>query len=49
MTTESITTLKLTVSPQVQTQPLKLEPKIYQVDPYGIKNTGQQQLLFNPK
>lgn len=34
---------------QIQTTPPKLEPKIYETGPYVIRNTGQQQLLFNPE
>ncbi|XP_066845245.1 LOW QUALITY PROTEIN: uncharacterized protein [Anser cygnoides] len=29
--------------------PVKLEPKIYETGPYVVRNTGQQQLLFNPE
>uniref|UniRef100_A0A8D2M0Y0 Uncharacterized protein n=1 Tax=Zonotrichia albicollis TaxID=44394 RepID=A0A8D2M0Y0_ZONAL len=32
----------------VQTQP-KLEPEVYGIGPYGVKNVSEQQLLFNPK
>lgn len=34
---------------QTQTTIPKMEPKIYEVGPYVIRNTGQQQLLFNPE
>ena len=36
---------------QIQTQvtPLKPEPKIYEIGPYVVRNTGQQLLLFNPE
>lgn len=38
-------------STQIQTQvtPLKPEPKIYEIGPYVVRNTGQQLLLFNPE
>ncbi|XP_056371321.1 uncharacterized protein LOC130266010 [Oenanthe melanoleuca] len=36
---------------QIQTQstPLELKLMIYEVGPYIVRNTGQQQLLFNPE
>ncbi|XP_030921224.1 uncharacterized protein LOC115949082 [Geospiza fortis] len=32
----------------VQTQP-KLEPEVYEIGPYVVRNVGEQQLLFNPE
>lgn len=32
----------------VQTQP-KLEPEVYEIGPYIVRNVGEQQLLFNPE
>lgn len=29
--------------------PPRSEPKIYEIGPYVIRNTGQQQLLFSPE
>ncbi|XP_068888050.1 uncharacterized protein [Aphelocoma coerulescens] len=36
---------------QIRTQvtPLKSEPKVYEIGPYVVRNTGQQLLLFNPE
>ncbi|XP_031980095.1 uncharacterized protein LOC116451072 [Corvus moneduloides] len=36
---------------QIQTQVtlLKSEPKVYEIGPYVVRNTGQQLLLFNPE
>ncbi|XP_053789324.1 uncharacterized protein LOC128782859 [Vidua chalybeata] len=36
---------------QVHTKniPFNLEPKVYEISPYVIRNTGQQKLLFNPE
>ncbi|XP_039946963.2 uncharacterized protein LOC120765837 [Hirundo rustica] len=48
ITTTPIATTKSTVT-QAQTTPPKIEHKIYEIGPYVIRNTGQQQLLFNPE
>lgn len=44
----TVTTTESAVT-QAQTTLPKIEPKIYEVGPYVIRNTGQQQLLFNPE
>ena len=32
------------------TQPMAVpNPKIFEIGPYIVRNTGQQQMLFNPK
>ncbi|XP_071895524.1 uncharacterized protein [Anas platyrhynchos] len=43
--------LPTTVRPSTTHTPplIKLEPKIYETGPYVVRNTGQQQLLFNPE
>ncbi|RMB99905.1 hypothetical protein DUI87_23312 [Hirundo rustica rustica] len=48
ITTTPIATTKSTIT-QAQTTPPKIEHKIYEIGPYVIRNTGQQQLLFNPE
>ena len=47
----NVITLTITESAvtQAQTTLPKIEPKIYEVGPYVIRNTGQQQLLYNPE
>uniref|UniRef100_A0A8B9BUJ2 Uncharacterized protein n=1 Tax=Anser brachyrhynchus TaxID=132585 RepID=A0A8B9BUJ2_9AVES len=45
-TVEPPTTYASTQVAQPQT---KLKPKIYETGPYLVRNTGQQQLLFNPE
>ncbi|XP_074992061.1 uncharacterized protein LOC142074943 [Calonectris borealis] len=49
VTTVPVTTVTHHKKDTQPTPALKLKPRIYEIGPYVIRNTGQQQMLFNPE
>lgn len=49
VTTVPVTTVTHHKKDTQPTSALKLKPRVYEIGPYVIRNTGQQQMLFNPE